>query len=186
MHDDIVHLFNKSISSPSFDKYTTLKTRKVFIQLMEKSFHVTHLQPKHTNGKVHNGSAVIVSVFDAKLMILNILTNPICMQESNFAPGYEVFTGDVDENHDENKRYGEIHTGNAWLPARDKFCNPNNNGDNMPVGLIVFGDKLHTDLHGALALTPIIFTLTMFNRASRNKTIFEVARLHSKLELWKE
>ncbi len=43
MHDDIVHLFNEYISSPSFDKYTTLKTRKAFIQLMEKSFHVTHL-----------------------------------------------------------------------------------------------------------------------------------------------
>jgi hypothetical protein len=105
MHYDIVHLFNKYISSPSFGKFFTLKTRKAFIQSMEKSFHVTHLQPKHTNVKVPNGSVVNVPVFDAKLMILDILTNPICMQESNFAPGYNVFTGDVDENHDENKRY---------------------------------------------------------------------------------
>ncbi len=134
MHDDIVHLFNIYISSPSFDKYATLKMRTAFIQLMEKSFHVTHLRPKHTNFKVHDGSVVTVSVFDAKSMILDILTNPICMQESNFAPGYNVYTGDVDENHDENKRYGEIHTGNAWLPAEDKFCNPNNKGDNIPVG----------------------------------------------------
>jgi hypothetical protein len=43
MHDDIVHLFNKYISSPSFDKFSTLKMRKAFIQSMEKSFHVTHL-----------------------------------------------------------------------------------------------------------------------------------------------
>ncbi len=78
--------------------------RKAFIQSMEKSFHVTHLQPKHTNVKVRNGSVVTALVFDAKLMILNILTNPICMQESNFAPGYDVFTGDVDENHDEKER----------------------------------------------------------------------------------
>jgi hypothetical protein len=105
-------------------------------------------------------------------MILDILTNPICMQESNFAPGYNVFTGNVDENHDENKRYSEIHTGDAWLPARDKFWNPNDNGDNLPVGLTVFGDKSHTNLHDALALTTIIFTLTMFNHASRNNTNF--------------
>ncbi len=151
----------------------TLKTRKAFIQSMEKSFHVTHHRPKHSNVYVHNGSVVTVPVFGAKLMILNILTNPICMQESNFASeGYNVFTGYVDENHDENKRYSEIHTGNALLPARDKFCNPNDNRDNMPVGLIVFGDKSHTDLHGTLALTPLIFTLTMFNRASRNNTNF--------------
>ncbi len=64
---------------------------------------------------MHNGSVVTVPVFDAKLMILDVLTNPICMQESNFAPGYNIFTGDVlDENHHENKRYGEIHTDNAW------------------------------------------------------------------------
>ena len=42
----------------------------------------------------------------------------------------------------------------------------------MPVGLIVFGDKSHTDLHGALSLTPIIFTLTLFNRAARNDSKF--------------
>jgi hypothetical protein len=42
----------------------------------------------------------------------------------------------------------------------------------MPLGLIVFGDKLHTDFHGTLALIPIIFALTMFNRASRNNTNF--------------
>ena len=38
----------------------------------------------------------------------------------------------------------------------------------MPVGLIIFADKSHTDLHGALSLTPFIFTLTLFNRACRN------------------
>ncbi len=32
------------------------------------------------------------------------------------------------------------------------------------------GDKSHTNLHGILALIPIIFTLTLFNRPSRNNT----------------
>jgi hypothetical protein len=40
------------------------------------------------------------------------------------------------------------------------------NKTDMPVGLIVFGDKSHTDLHGALSLTPIVFTLTLFKRAA--------------------
>ena len=42
----------------------------------------------------------------------------------------------------------------------------------MPVALIVFGYKSHTDLHGTLALTPVIFTLTLFNRTARNNTRF--------------
>jgi hypothetical protein len=42
----------------------------------------------------------------------------------------------------------------------------------MPVGLIVFGDKSHTNLHGTLSLTPIIFNLTLFNQTARNNTGF--------------
>jgi hypothetical protein len=121
MHDDIVHIFNEYISSPYFDKYATLKTQKSFIQLMETSLNVTHLRPKPTNVKLHDGSEQIVPVFDAKAMILDILTNRSCMQEQNLAPGYDVFTGDVDEKHIDNQRYGEIHTGDSWLPARDRF-----------------------------------------------------------------
>jgi hypothetical protein len=105
-------------------------------------------------------------------MILDVLMNKSCMQEQNLAPGYDVFTGDVDENYIDNQRYGEIHTGDSWLPARDRSCPCKKNKSNMPVGLVVFGDKSHTDLHGALALTPIIITLTMFNHACRNSTNF--------------
>ncbi len=81
------------------------------------------------------------------------------MNKKNFAEGYNVLTGKVD-NHPANNKYGEVHTGDAWLPARDRYCQ---NKTDMPVVLIVFGDKSHTDLNGALSLTPIIFTLTLFN-----------------------
>ena len=42
----------------------------------------------------------------------------------------------------------------------------------MPLALVIFGDKSHTDLHGSLSLTPIIFTLTLFNRDARNDARF--------------
>jgi hypothetical protein len=42
----------------------------------------------------------------------------------------------------------------------------------MPVGLIIFGDKSHTDLHGALSLATIILTLTLFNHAAQNDLKF--------------
>jgi hypothetical protein len=35
-------------------------------------------------------------------------------------------------------KYGEVHTGDAWLPARDRYCQ---NKTDMPVGLIIFGEK---------------------------------------------
>jgi hypothetical protein len=39
---------------------------------------------------------------------------------------------------------GEVHIGDSWLLARDWYCQ---NKTDMPVGLIVFGDKSHTDIH---------------------------------------
>jgi hypothetical protein len=80
MHDDIVHIFNEYISSPFFDKYAKLKTQKSFIQSI---LNVTHLRPKSTNVKLHDGSEQIVPVFDAKAMIFDILMNKSCMQLSS-------------------------------------------------------------------------------------------------------
>ena len=60
------------------------------------------------------------------------------------------------------ENYSVIHTGDEWLPARDCFCSsPDVTHNDLPIGLIIFGDKSRTDLHGALALTPMIFTLTL-------------------------
>jgi hypothetical protein len=62
-----------------------------------------------------------------------------------------------------------VHTSAAWLPARNRYFK---NETDMPVGLIVFGDKSQTDLNGALLLTPIIFTMTLFNSAAQNDSKF--------------
>jgi hypothetical protein len=86
------------------------------------------------------------------------------MNKKNFAKGYNVLTGEVD-NHPANNNFGEVHTGNAWILAKDRYCQ---NKTDTPVGLIVFEDKSHTDLHGELSLTPIIFTLTLFDPAAQN------------------
>ncbi len=64
-----------------------------------------------------------------------------------------------------------MHTGDAWLPARNGYCTVTEQ-PTMHVVLIVFGDKSHTDLHGTLSLTPIIFTLTLFNQSACNSTRF--------------
>jgi hypothetical protein len=101
-------------------------------------------------------------------MIMSLLSDPNVMNEKHFAEGYNVLTGKV-HNHPADNKYGEVHTGDAWLSARDRCCQ---NKTDMPVGLILFGDKSHTDLHGALSLTPIIFTLTLFNRAEQNDSKF--------------
>ncbi len=120
---------------------------------------------------MHDGTIVTVPVFDMKEMLTSLLTDQTIMVDTNFADGYGVLTGDVDANNPSNDKYREVHTGDAWIPARDRYCS-NPQGPTMPGGLIVFGDKSHTNLHGTLSLTPVIFTLTLFNQTARNNTRF--------------
>ena len=168
LYDDIVNLFNKYISSNNFNRYARLKSRKSFLKANETTYNVTHLRPKHKNVVLTDGSEVTVPVFDAKSMILDLITNPATMNIRNIAAGYDMFIGNVNETLPENQCYGEIHMGNQWVPARNRYCTNNE----MPIALIIFGDKSHTDLHGSLSLTPIIFTLTFFNQSARNTTNF--------------
>ena len=111
LHDDIVHLFNDYISSDNFSKYGKLKTRKSFIKQLESTHPgVKALRPDNKQVTLHDGTMVTVPVFYARAMIMDILTNPELMMKENIAEGYDIFTGDVDEDHESNRKYGEIHT----------------------------------------------------------------------------
>ena len=169
LYNDIVNLFGKYMSSNNFNRYAQLKDHKSFIKATKSTYNVTHLQPKHKNVMLTDGLEVTVPVFDAKFMILDLITNPGTMNETNIAAGYDVFTGNVNETLPENQSYGEIPTGNQWFPARDQCCSNNGKTINeMPIAMIIFGDKSHTDLHGSLSLTPTTFTLSLFNRLARS------------------
>jgi hypothetical protein len=99
------------------------------------------------NVQLHSGTLVTVPVFDIKEMIVSMLTDKTLMTESNFVEGYNVLTGNVDMMNPSNQKSGEVHTGEAWLPAHNKYCGGNEGKTTMPIALIVFGDESHTDLH---------------------------------------
>ena len=66
---------------------------------MESSYGVTQLRPMNTEVTLQYKSRVTVPVFDAKHMILDLLTDQNLMNKSNIAEGYDIFSGDVDQNH---------------------------------------------------------------------------------------
>ena len=84
--------------------------------------HIRHLHPRNNEVRLHDGSQVTIPVFDTKAMILDLVTNPDLMNDNNIAEGYNQFTGDIDPNNISNQKYGEIHTGDEWLLACDRFC----------------------------------------------------------------
>jgi hypothetical protein len=168
LYDEICNLFNSYLDSPNFDPFARLKSRKSLLMSAQKTMNTESLRPINGIVQLHDNTLVTVPVFNIKYMIKSLLTDPKLMNDQHFPNGYNVLTGEV-TNEDTNNKYGEIHTGDAWIPARDRYCK---NENDMPVALIVFADKSHTDLHGALSLTPIIFTLTLFNRSARNNPNF--------------
>ena len=171
MHDEIVSLLDDYLRNGKLNAdQPGLRTRKNFIAKVQKDFNTTGLKPKHKLVELSDGSKATVSLFHIEFMILSLLTDDSLMKDENLAEGYDIFTGKVDKDHPHNKNYGEVHTGDAWKPACKHYCGTK--GKNMPISLIVFGDKTHTDLHGTLSVTPIIFTLSLFNRAARNNPSF--------------
>ena len=170
MYDDVVNIFNNYISSEDFASYTKIMKRDVFLSQTVKLFNTSEWKPTYGAVRLHDNALVTVPVFNMKAMILSILHDPLLMRSENFSEGYDVFTGNVDPDCKANQCYGEIHTGDAWMPARNKFCGTL--GDYMPLAIVIFGDKSHTDLHGALSVTPITFVPSFFNRKCRNNPKF--------------
>jgi len=144
-----------------------LKNKKGFITKLENTTGATSLKPNGVDVTLSNGEVVTVSVFGMEAMISSLMHDENLMKDENLAPGYDLFTG---MSTDANDKYGEIHTGDAWEPARQHFCG--DHPQNMPMALVLFGDKSHFDLHGSLSSTPISFTLSCFNESARNRVQF--------------
>ncbi len=61
--------------------------------------------------------------------------------------------------------------GQVWVAlVRNHICGEN--PINMPLALAIFGDNSQLDLHGSLSTLPLAFTLSCFNKRSRNKSEF--------------
>jgi hypothetical protein len=122
MFDNICNLVNEYTSSPDFSVNTKLQSRKSFLCSIEGSYCTWLLRPCSQNVRLHDGTIVTVPVFDMKEMLTSLLTDQTIMVDTNFADGYDVLTGDVDVNNLSNDKYGEVHTGDAWIPTRDRYC----------------------------------------------------------------
>ena len=100
-------------------------------------------------------------MFNLEAMILSLVLDENFTHPDNIAEGYDLYTGKVigPDNH-----YGEIHTGDAWVPARNSFI------------LLFWGINLiwtcMDHLSGSLSTLPLTFTLSCFNEQSRNKFEF--------------
>ncbi len=168
LHNEIISVIKNHSNEQQLTFYSSnLKTRSSLLKHLERNIDTAKLRPKDIVVDLTFGGQATVSIFDLETMIMSLLSDSRLMQPKNMAPGYDVFTG---KSVGCEVRYVEIHTGDSWEPAHQHFC-----GDhpmNMPIALVIFGDKAHLDLHGSPSTLPIIFTLSCVNQESRNKDKF--------------
>ena len=145
-----------------------LTNRNKFVHKLGTRFQTETLKHKDVEVPLELGGYAVTPVFDLEAQILSLLLDDSLMQPDNFADDYDIFTGKATGP---NLHYGEIHTGDAWEPARKHFCG-DDYPNNMPIALVVFGDESHFDLKGTLKTMPLMFTLSLFNQKARNDVRF--------------
>ena len=121
-HDELVKLINSSLKDGKLQKANgDMVKRTTFMRRLEKKYKTEGLRPEDVEVTLSGGKSCTVSVFDVKAMILSLLKDEALMHPDNLAKGYDMLTGLPQPCHPANLRYGEIHTGDAWLPALQRF-----------------------------------------------------------------
>jgi len=115
-----------------------------------------------------DSSVVTVPIFDVKSVILSMLHDRTRMQPKNFAHGYDLFSGKVTAA--QSTDVNEIHTGALWNSAVEFYCQHDSNV--LPLAMVCFYDKTHTDLHGSLSCAPFVMTFSFFNEKARGSEKF--------------
>jgi hypothetical protein len=118
VHDEIISVIKKrsNDNSLTFSSHNS-KTRSSLLKDFKWNMDTAKLKPQDVDVNLTFGGQATISVFDLETMIMSLLTDPTLMQPKNIAHGYNLFTGKFEGNNTDNG-YGEIHTGDAWEPAR--------------------------------------------------------------------
>ena len=166
---EVNHLIKKhSIRRELSFSSDNLTNRNGFVKKLGTCFQTETLQHKDVSVPLELGGYAVTPVFDLEAQIMSLLLDESLMHPDNLAEGYDIFTGKATGPC---LHYGEIHTGDAWEPARKYFCG-DNYPNNFPVALVVFADESHFDQKGTLKTMPMMFTLSLFNQKSRNDVRF--------------
>ena len=91
MYDNIMSLMNSYVQSDSFGSQPPLMLNNGLQNHIECVYQTKALKPIHRVVSLSNGSKVTVPTFDIESMILSILSHTTLMNNSNYAPGYNIF-----------------------------------------------------------------------------------------------
>ncbi len=140
-----------------------IMSRQQLLKELSKYYNLKFMQPTLHCIPLADGSVATVPIFNIKSLLLSFLNDPLCMRKENFAPDYDIFTGQATSPI---THIDKVHSGSLWEPARHWYCGDDPNA--FPLALICFYDKTNTDVHGSLLCAPFIVTSSFLIIEGRN------------------
>ena len=151
------HLLNKvtNIVAPFMNRATTIKhfASRFNMHTLQPSIRQLEYKDKIYQVVVHNAYSMIMSLLQSDLFIDENVLFPNPDDPLDHIPSKPDTLADID-------------TGKAYRKAYKAL---KQQPHDLPCGLIIYMDKLTVDRHGHLALEPVYFTLSLFQRHARNK-----------------
>jgi hypothetical protein len=143
---------------------TTYRSRDNAIQHFSDRYELSTLYPSFKSQPSPDGRVYPVVVHDAKAMIESLLYSPLMDNKDNLL--FPNPSNPLEGPSPFSDVLADVDTGNAYRRAHRLLCTEPHH---LLCGIILYIDKIATDRHGHLSLEPVYFTLTMFNRKTRNQ-----------------
>ena len=163
------HYEASTISSGSYSTSIKLmKSKKNVIEYLHNIlFQLNNekycMKPKHEILILPSNRTTRISTFDLKSSLLALLTDPELMQRENLLLYDDSYN---DPSNIQSEIYKDIHHGNAFKTAHEKFCTE---PYDVLVPIIPFIDGTPIDPYGRNKLEVFMYTLGIFNQSTRHK-----------------
>jgi hypothetical protein len=143
---------------------TTYRSRDNAIKHFANRYELSSMYPTFKTQPSPDGRVYPVVVHDAKAMIESLLYSPLMDNHDNLL--FPNPDNPLEGPPPLSDMLADVDTGKAYRRAHSLLCTEPNH---LLCGIILYIDKIATDRHGHLSLEPVYFTLTMFNRKTRNQ-----------------
>ena len=189
LHDKIIkwgqHYTEKN---PNLWTESKFLTRPQLMNTLATTFNTVDRQPHFPTvplGAVPGERDVNVVRFPFEQELLSLLENKQVLAPENIVDDYDLLTGrfgqgevwvhesireddllHVPTPRDPTRVIGEVVHGTKFQMARRRYCTEDHH---MPVPLIFFSDKANLDSAGALATTPVMFSLGFLKNSVRTR-----------------
>jgi len=131
-------------------------SRKTFLEQLYLRFNMKNIKPIQTEVALQPNKVATVVTFSFPDMVQSLVDDHSLFQRSNLLNPNDVVDTD---------NIGDIHTGSWFKKAAIHLCV---NGNDVLCPIILFIDKTQIDTYSKWTLEPVLFTLGLFNRSTRN------------------